>query len=387
MATRTRSTQNASLSDLQTWCNEIGLEDYFEALAESCQITSMQQLKELSSVEMNNLCDMLQLEGTKKYIFTGAVLCAKNSELKRDAIGEKKKKKKKGLIKSEQDDEKYEIQSTKTNKPNSVHVHDSVNFFDKQLNSPARQKNLNNQPRNNQPRNYQSQKITTRKHVKAIVLGVTGAGKSSLINLLYTWHRGIEKIEDIEDTLIPTKYLKGIDKTASEFASQDQSKSQTQRSNTYTFDLVHDSTVYNLQFMDTPGIGDVTGIKKDDDHIENILDTISKTPELNAIVLMINGSDPRISHRLQYVMTKIIGIIPNVCQDNLIVLLSNVTLKPNLNVQNLLDRDIPAKHIFYMNNEMFSIDVKNEEEPTLSQANFLYSQLKLKLKKIFGCCK
>jgi len=116
------------------------------------------------------------------------------------------------------------------------------------------------------------------------------------------------------------------------------------------------------------------------------LDTVSKTPELNAIVLMVNGSEPRISYRLQYVITKIIGIIPNVCQDNLIVLLSNVTLKPNLDVPDLLERDIPAKHIFYMNNEIFSIDIQNEEEPTLNQANFIYGELKNKLKKIFGCC-
>lgn len=77
--------------------------------------------------------------------------------------------------------------------------------------------------------------------------------------------------------------------------------------------------------MDTPGLGDTRGIEQDDKNVDNILKTISDTPELNGIVLMMNGTDGRISERVQYVMQRIKGMLPNVIKDNLMILLSNVS--------------------------------------------------------------
>jgi len=220
----------------------------------------------------------------------------------------------------------------------------------------------------------------THKSVKSIVIGVTGAGKTSLVNLLYIWSKGITRIQEVDKVLIPTKYFPGEGKAHTEADAKCQSKSQTQGCSIYEFNLVYESTVYNLQFMDTPGLGDVEGIEKDDEHVQNILDTVAKTPELNSIVVMVNGSEPRVSTRLTYVMTKLIGMIPNICQQNLIVLLSNVNLRPNLEVQTLFNIKIPHQHIFFMNNEMFSIDPKTDSESTLEEVNFLYGSLKRKLK-------
>lgn len=38
--------------------------------------------------------------------------------------------------------------------------------------------------------------------------------------------------------------------------------------------------------MDTPGLNDTEGIEEDEIHLDHILETVSKTPELNAIVIM-----------------------------------------------------------------------------------------------------
>ena len=54
--------------------------------------------------------------------------------------------------------------------------------------------------------------------------------------------------------------------------------------------------------MDTPGLGDTSGIDQDDKNIDNILDSITKTPQLNSIILMLNGSDARISERIKYIL-------------------------------------------------------------------------------------
>jgi len=141
-----------------------------------------------------------------------------------------------------------------------------------------------------------------------------------LINLCYIWSKCIEKVEDINDVLISTKFLKGKEPKNVEVNAKDQSKSQTKECTIYKFAMDYGSTRYELNFMDTPGLGDIDGIEKDDEHIGKILSTVSKTPELNAIVLMIKGSDPRVSDRLKYVITKLMGIIPNMAQKNLLVL-------------------------------------------------------------------
>jgi hypothetical protein len=39
---------------------------------------------------------------------------------------------------------------------------------------------------------------------------------------------------------------------------------------------------------------------------------------------MVNGSEPRISERVEYVIQKLKGILPNILSDNLIIILSNV---------------------------------------------------------------
>ena len=77
--------------------------------------------------------------------------------------------------------------------------------------------------------------------------------------------------------------------------------------------------------MDTPGLDDTRGPEQDEKNINNILDTISKTPELNAIVLMINGTDCAIKPSLLLAVEKMKSIIPNVVKENVIVLLSNVS--------------------------------------------------------------
>jgi len=69
---------------------------------------------------------------------------------------------------------------------------------------------------------------------------------------------------------------------------------------------------YEINIMDTPGMLDSQGIQQDDVNIMNILNTTAKTPELNAIVIMMIGSDPRISVGVNYTISKLKGILPNV---------------------------------------------------------------------------
>ena len=220
------------------------------------------------------------------------------------------------------------------------------------------------------------------KRLTIMIIGISGVGKSSLINLFYLWSLGLNDLSDIKNVLIPTKYFKGTGEN-NELNVSDQGKSQTQKCSIYNFSLEFGNTRYYLNFVDTPGLGDVQGIKKDDEHIENILETISKTPEINCILLMLNGTEPRLNDRIIYSMTKLMGILPDIVQKNLFFLLSNVKYEPLLNVNKLMSeitkRSFPCNKILYYDNAIFQLDLKNKPTETIQKINCDYQGMKEKL--------
>ena len=195
------------------------------------------------------------------------------------------------------------------------------------------------------------------RELKVLVIGATGAGKSSLINLFYCWSKGwnLSDVTSIKEVQIKTKYFDGDCEAEGDVQSQDQS--QTKIAKLYQFHLAvpHEDTKYFLNFLDTPGIGDVGGIAKDEQNVELILEAASKTEDLNAIVLMLNGAEARNHSRIQYIIKKLQAVIPNGMSRNLMVLLSNVDLQPNINVKALFDFPIDSSQIYWYNNQTFNL--------------------------------
>jgi hypothetical protein len=70
---------------------------------------------------------------------------------------------------------------------------------------------------------------------------------------------------------------------------------------------------------------------------------------------MMNGSEPRVSHRIKYILNKIQSMVPDALQQSLFILLTNVDLKPNLNISQVLDFKIDQKRIFSYNNQIFQL--------------------------------
>lgn len=216
-------------------------------------------------------------------------------------------------------------------------------------------------------------KPLVRKVITIIIIGITGAGKSSIINFLYVWSKGIKDVKDIKEVLISTKYLVGIN-GQTEVDSKNQTKSQTKKCTVYNFELIHEGVIYELRLMDTPGFGDTNGSNEDDNHIDVIINTVATTPELNSIVIMANGTEPRQSLHLEYCLQRIQGIIPDVLERNLILLLSNVATVPNAVLD--LGFEIPENSQFYIDNSIFNVDFSKCNSQLIAKINASYNTLK-----------
>lgn len=202
------------------------------------------------------------------------------------------------------------------------------------------------------------------KNVKVLVLGATGAGKSSLINLFYVWSKDLKPADFVstKKVLIKTEHLDGDG--AAERNVQNQGESQTNFAKNYQFKLTdpNNGFEYSLDFLDTPGMGDTRGVDFDEKNLDCILDTVSKTENLNAILLVMNGAEARISQRVQYIITKLENNIPDILANNLVILLTNVDLVPNLDINRVLANSIPRERLFYYNNQLFKLSPKDLED-------------------------
>lgn len=110
--------------------------------------------------------------------------------------------------------------------------------------------------------------------------------------------------------------------------------------------------------MDTPGFYDTEGINQDMININNILGTVSLTPELNAVLIMMNGSEQRISIGVNYTIQGMKGIMPNVLKENVMIHFHSVSVRPNADYKEL-GFLLPEDRVFCTDNSMFSHNISN----------------------------
>jgi hypothetical protein len=70
---------------------------------------------------------------------------------------------------------------------------------------------------------------------------------------------------------------------------------------------------------------------------------------------MMNGSESRIHPRIRYILVKISGILPDLLQQNLFILLSNVGSKANLDINKVFEFPIDKNKIVSYDNLLFAL--------------------------------
>ena len=201
--------------------------------------------------------------------------------------------------------------------------------------------------------------LTSSSHFYCLLLGETGGGKSTVINMLANYFRRGQL--DCLKVVIPTQYLPSTeaDGAHSENQVEDTTRSQTSLCRTYTFkDQCQpnaDAPPATFHFIDTPGLADTRGIDKDSVNVELILTTACRVAFLHSIILVINGSHGRETATIRHVLTQLKGNVPDAVLPTVMIVLTKCSAATS-NFDLRLVKELTGANptVIYMNNSFFT---------------------------------
>ncbi len=160
-------------------------------------------------------------------------------------------------------------------------------------------------------------------------IGKTGSGKSTLINAFYNWCLGIDGVEKKDRKYcITTRTLGGEIKEAQEqFAhlntenlDRGRGASATVFASRYTF--VTDHVIFHI--VDTPGFADTSGVERDRQHMQEILEHITRLNQVNVFGIVWN--EKRLTAEQKFVVGCLKGLLPKDRHNNLVVCVTNTLM-------------------------------------------------------------
>ncbi|UJR11318.1 hypothetical protein I4U23_015499 [Adineta vaga] len=214
---------------------------------------------------------------------------------------------------------------------------------------------------NDEPRKIN---IQTDDVAKLLIIGETGCGKSTFINYLVNYFRG-GSLKNLR-VAIPSVYRLCVTEEFghTENAMHDTTKSQTDACHQYAFEDPKTKKAY--LFLDTPGLSDTRGAEQDDINIFKIIDAVESLGGLTTVIIVVNGTTPRITLNSQNVITRLRGNLPDSVMESVIVVLTNAKRHAsNFKIQALgLTGDV---YPFYFQNSAFSKPENEWDSESLPQ--------------------
>ncbi|KIK53796.1 hypothetical protein GYMLUDRAFT_178498 [Collybiopsis luxurians FD-317 M1] len=191
--------------------------------------------------------------------------------------------------------------------------------------------------------------------INLILIGETGVGKTSMLNLLANVCAGIE-LNEFEETHL----------TANEQGGS-QAGSQTNAPCFYSIPCANGNTV---NILDTPGLADTRGIDKDNEHKQAIANAIEANFEIiDAVLILANGTIPRLGNATEYALTVISGMFPYSIIENIAFVFTMVTdpLSFNFEKSSLQPEALQSASMWSINNPLaqwkkYQEKLKNKEE-------------------------
>ncbi|XP_025760222.1 uncharacterized protein LOC112844794 [Oreochromis niloticus] len=146
-----------------------------------------------------------------------------------------------------------------------------------------------------------------------LLVGETGAGKSTLMNALLNYTMGVKWEDEVWFTIVEEK-------------NKSQTESQTSDVIVYEIFGFEDETLpYSLTIIDTPGYRDTRGIEHDDIISHRLLDLFGSDDgvhELHAVGLVMKASVNRLCDRLKYVFDSVMSLFGKNMEKNIVALIT-----------------------------------------------------------------
>lgn len=146
-----------------------------------------------------------------------------------------------------------------------------------------------------------------------MMVGATGAGKSTLINGFANYIFGIQWEDDFRFRVIDD-------------SEHNQSESQTKKITAYTFPKREGMKIdYRLTIIDTPGFGDTGGIQRDKEITKVIKSFFSSggfegIDQLHGVLFVTTASQPRLTPTQSYIFEAILGIFGKDIEGNIFLM-------------------------------------------------------------------
>ena len=189
-----------------------------------------------------------------------------------------------------------------------------------------------------------------------MVVGATGAGKSTLINGMVNYILGVEWKDDFRFKLIVE------DKSVS------QAYSQTKDITAYTIHPQKGSAIpYTFTIIDTPGFGDTEGLRRDRLIISQIKEFFSIPPpngidHLDAVGFVTQASLARLTPTQEYIFNSVLSIFGNDVSKNIFMMLTFADGQHPPVLEAISRASIPSDKYFKFNNSALFAKNKETEE-------------------------
>ncbi|XP_072309445.1 uncharacterized protein [Eucyclogobius newberryi] len=148
-----------------------------------------------------------------------------------------------------------------------------------------------------------------------LLVGATGAGKSTLINALVNFVIGV-KFED-----------RVWFEVVSDEKDRSQSESQTSAVSVYdVFGFEGNTVTYSLTIIDTPGFGHTEGLEKDQmiiKFLQGLFCNSDGVDMINAVGLVMKASENRLDERTTYIFNSVTSLFGKDMEKNIVVLMTH----------------------------------------------------------------
>ncbi|KAJ3887039.1 hypothetical protein GG344DRAFT_81129 [Lentinula edodes] len=147
--------------------------------------------------------------------------------------------------------------------------------------------------------------------INIVLIGETGVGKTAMLNLLANVCAGVPMEEFEQKNELDNE------------AGGNPAHSQTNKPRCYS---ITSANGHKVNILDTPGLADTRGIDKDMEHQAAIAEAIKTNFDvIDAVIILANGTLPRLAAATEYTLTTISGMFPNSIVDNIAFVLTMVS--------------------------------------------------------------